>query len=269
MQTAGFMRASVVILSAVSLFCTSAFASEATVNAALGRKPVSPVLFTSLGDEATQAQLAASRGIELPGELGKVALFGTLANESFGGVFNEGGAAPMQGAAVDLYTDYDGAGRGFGNTLVKGTSSNPTLSVFAAYDFDANVTVVLVNASPTAPDAVTVGFKGIGQKGDWRAFELKADGTIAPAGSGTIYEAVLTRTVQPYSALLIEYRPVGGILPVWEAPKEDVVVPAAGVVESDAAAQPLGCSATGGEVGVLALFAMLAVSRSLLTPARL
>jgi len=259
MHTERSMRASVAIVSAVSLFCTGAFGSEATVNAALDRKPVSPTLFTSLGDEASQAQLAASRGIVLPGELGKVALFGTLARESFAGVFNEGGGAPMQGSAVDLFTNYDGTGRGFGSTMVKGSSTNPDLQVFAAYDFDANVTVVLVNASPTAQDAVSLGFKGIGQKGDWRAFELKVDGTIAPAGSGTLYEALLTRTVQPYTALLVEYRPVGGILPVWEAPKEDVVVPSGAVVEADAA-QPMGCSAAGGNIGFLAI-AVLAVTR--------
>ncbi len=233
------------------LFCTSGIASEATVNAAQNRKPIAPTLYDSLGDEMHQAQLAASYGIDLSNpDLVKVALLGTLGQNSAGPVFSEGAPPPVVGPALALFTNYDGQGARFGNMAFATQGSNPLMSVFAAYDLDANVTVVLLNKSQTMPDSVVLGFKGTGQKGNWRAFELGADGQITPAGSGTIYDAVLTRTVQPFTALLVEYRPVGGILPVAES--KEITLPAAQVVESDAAPQPAGCNSAG-DAGVLSL----------------
>lgn len=256
------MRTSLPLVVAASFFCTAAFATDATVNAAEGRKPIAPQIYNGgLGDEMHQAQLAATYNIGLPnGELARVALLGTFGQKSVAGVFSEAPLPPAQGAAIELFTNYDGVGARFGNTSIQTVTSNPMLSVFASYDVDGKVTVVLLNKSATAADAVVLGFKGIGQKGDWRSFEMTGDGRIAPAGTGTLYNAVLTRTVQPYTALLVEYRPVGGILPVWSTPAADVVIPAARVVEADAA-QPTGCSASGAGLMSLALLGLVGLLR--------
>ena len=254
------MRTSLPLLVA-SLCCTGAFATTATVNAAESRKPIAETIYTgSLGDEMNQAQLAATYSIDLPmGELAKVALLGTFGQESVA-VFSEGPVTPAQmSPAIALFTDYDGKGARFGNTSIQTVSTNPLMSVFAAFDLDANVTVVLLNKSATVSDAVVLGFKGIGQKGDWRAFELAADGRITAAGTGTIYDAVLTRTVQPYTALLVEFRPVGGILPIRPAPQADAV-PAIKTVEAPAT-QAMGCSAADAGLLSLGMLSLLGLMR--------
>jgi MYXO-CTERM domain-containing protein len=250
-------------LAASLLFATGAIASEATVNAAESRKPIAPTIYNGMfGDEMQQAQLAASYAINLPnGELAKVALLGTFGQKSVTGVFSEAPLPPAQGAAIALYTNYDGQGSAFGDTSIQTVTSNPLLSVFASFDLDGKVTVVMLNKSQMASDAVVLGFKGIGQKGDWRAFELKADGTIVPAGNGTIYDAVLTRTVQPYSAVLVEFKPVGGILPIRVTPPAEVTVPAAQVLETESAPQTMGCSVADAGVMSLAMLALLGLMR--------
>ena len=235
-------------------------ATEATVNAAESRKPIARAIYSgNYADVALQAQLAAM-SIDLPaGELAKVALLGTFGQTSAAGAFTEGPAPePTPSPAIALYTNYDGQGGRFGDTSINTVSTNPLLSVFAAFDLDAKVTVVMVNRSAMVSDAVQLGFQGMGQKGTWRAFELGADGQISPAGTGTIYDAVVSRTVKPYTALLIEYRPVGGILPVRATPAPDVI-PAARVVEEEAAPQPAGCSSVG--FGSMALIGLLGLMR--------
>ena len=260
MHKVGAMRTSLTLALVSTLFSTGAFATDVSVNAAENRKPIAESIYNGVfGDEMQQAQLSASYAINLPnGELAKVALLGTFGQKSVSGVFSEGPVQPVQSAAIDLFTNYDGKGGRFGNTSVQTVSSNPLMSVFAAFDLDAKVTVVLLNKSATVSDAVVLGFQGIGQKGDWRAFELTADGRIAAAGTGTLYDAVLTRTVQPYSALLIEYRPVGGILPVYPAPAPELS-PAVQVVEAPAA--PMGCSVADAGFSFMAMLALLGVMR--------
>ncbi len=239
----------------VALFCSTAALAmtQASVNAAESRKPIAPTIYNGdFGDEMTQAQLGASYGIGLPnGELARVALLGTFGQKSVTGVFSEAPLQPAQGAAIQLYTDYDGQGAKFGNTSVQTASTNPNLSVFAAYDLDAKVTVVLLNKNAMVSEPVVLGFKGVGQKGDWRAFEMSADGKITPAGTGTLYDAQLTRTVQPYTALLVEFRPVAGILPVYTPAPVEVTLPAAKTVTSESATQPMGCAVT--DVGFLSM----------------
>ena len=254
MHSVGYMRTSTLLL-VTSLLGANAFAADATVNAAESRKPISAAIYNALGDETQQAELAAAYAIDLPtGELARVALLGTFGQNSVA-IFPEGPVPPMQSAAISLFTNYDGKGAGFGDTSIQSSSSSPTLSVFSSFDADAKVTVVLLNKSAVASETVVLGFKGIGQKGDWRAFELSTDGVITPAGNGTLFDASLTRTVRPYSAVLIEYRPVGGILPIRTEPAADVVIAAGTEVEAPAATQSMGCSASGStvEVGVLAV----------------
>lgn len=246
------MRALVAV--AIFLSVPAALGSTATVNAGEDRKPIAPTIYNGVfGDEMQQAQLSAAYAINLPnGELARVALLGTFGQKSISGMFSEAPLPPAQGAAIELFTNYDGKGARFGNTSIHTVSSDPLLSVFASFDLDANVTVVLLNKSPTASNAVDLGFKGIGQKGDWRAFEMTSDGRITPAGTGTVYDAVLTRTVQPYTALLVEFRPVGGILPV-KAPPLPEISPAVSVVEVPAdAPAATGCSAAS-DVGLLSI----------------
>ena len=251
------MRTKLPLFAALFFSTASLAMTEASVNAAESRKPIAPTIYNGVfGDDMAQAQLTASYGIGLPnGELARVALLGTFGQKSVTGVFSEAPLPPVQGAAINLYTDYDGQGARIGDTSVATASTNPNLSVFAAFDLEAKVTVVLLNKSAVASETVVLGFQGIGQKGDWRAFELSTDGVITPAGNGTLFDASLTRTVRPYSAVLIEYRPVGGILPIRTEPAADVVIAAGTEVEAPAATQSMGCSASGStvEVGVLAV----------------
>jgi hypothetical protein len=241
-------------LFAALLCSTAALAmTEASVNAAESRKPIAPSIYNgAFGDEMTQAQLGAAYGIGLPnGELARVALLGNFGQKGVTGVFSEAPLPPAPSPAVALYTDYDGHGGRFGDTSVLVASSNPNLSVFAAYDLDAKVTVVLLNKSATLSEPVVLGLKGVGQKGDWRAFEMSADGTIAPAGTGTLFDAQLTRTVAPYTALLVEFRPVAGILPVYTPAPVEVTLSAVKSVEAAPAAAPMGCAVT--DVGFLSM----------------
>ena len=262
MQNVGVMRTFPIVVAAVTLLSTGAFATDVSVNAAAARKPIAPSIYNGVfGDEMHQAQLSAAYSINLPnGELARVALLGVFGQASVTGVFSEAPMPPAQGAAVELYTNYDGEGGRFGDTSIETATTNPMLSAFAAFDLDAKVTVVLVNKSDTVSDATKLDFKGIGQKGNWRAFELTTDGRIAAAGSGTIYDAVLTRTVRPYTALLIEYRPVGGILPIRTPPPAEVV-PLAEVVQPDDQSPPAGCSASGPGLISLAMIVLVGLVR--------
>ncbi len=257
------MRTQAPLLIAV-LLSGAAFATEASVNAADDRKPIAPSAYNGdFGDEAHQAQMLAAYGINLPsGELARVALLGTFGQKNVTGQLSEAPLPPAQpGAAIAMYTNYDGQGSRFGDTSIRTQSSNPLLSVFASFDLDAKVTVVLLNKSAMVADAVVLDFKGMGQKGAWRAFELSPDGCrIVAAGNGMIYDAELTRTVQPYSALLIEFRPVGGILPI-RTPAPADAIPAALNVEEKAAPAPMGCSAAEAGMLSLSLLALLGVMR--------
>lgn len=225
-----------------SLVCAAAHAGRVTVNAAEQRSPIATEIYEgALGDEPQQAELAAGSGLRLSaGELARVELLGVLGQRGFTGARSQ----PAPSAALELYTNYDGRGARFGATSIRATSDSPSLAAFAAFDLDANVTVVLVNESTESTSQAVVDFQGIGQKGGWRAFELTAEGRISPVGAGTIYDAQLVRTVRPYTAVLLEYRPVGGILPI----RAQVVLPAAGDIE---ARHAMGCSAT--DLGYLSL----------------
>ncbi|MBS1148457.1 MAG: hypothetical protein H6Q89_155 [Myxococcaceae bacterium] len=251
------MRTGASLLAAGLLFGGGALATEARVNAAAGRQPIAPAIYEgSFGDPAQEARLAAAWGIALPNrELARVALLGMFGQQGVAGGSSGPPLPADHGPAIALYTNYDGQGGRFGHTSIQTHSANRQLSVFAAFDLDAKVTVVLLNQSPAVADAVVLGFQGMGQKGSWRAFELTGDGPIAAAGAGTLYDAVLTRTVQPYSAVLIEYRPVGGILPI----RAEEPLPAVEGVEGVAA--PIGCSASALEILSLALLARVGFGR--------
>ena len=121
------MRTQLPLLIAALTLGTAASASEATVNAAESRKPIAPTIYNGVfGDEMTQAQLAASYSIGLPnGELARVALLGTFGQKSVSGVFSEAPLPPAQGAAIDLYTNYDGEGGHFGDTSIQAVTTNP------------------------------------------------------------------------------------------------------------------------------------------------
>lgn len=235
------------LLFAAALTANAALATEVTVNAAEDRKVIAARLYDAPFGDAAQQQAAG-------GALGIALLLGQWGQQGASAPFNEAPLVPTApAAAVRLYTDYDGQGARFGDTSIAASSANPLLFAFAAFDLDAHVTVVLLNQGATAAEAVAIGFKGVGQKGAWRAFALAADGQLSPAGSGTTYDALILRTVPPRTALLVEYRPVGGILPIQAA--APVQLPAARTVEAPAA--PMGCSAT--EAGLLSLSLLVLV----------
>ncbi len=239
----------------VFLFGASALASTVTVDATTGRQPIPADGYGGvLGDEAHQAELLEAHGLPLPvSDLGRVALLGVLGRAGF---VDDWPTTPEQGAALQLFTNYDGEGGRFGDTSISATVSPGVLLAFAAFDLDARVTVVLVNAGASADDAV-IALGGMGQKGHWRAFALGADGKVALVDEGTTYDALLRHPVPASTALLIEYAPVGGILPLAPAPL-DTYRPAVREVDTalPAAEAPVGCSSMPGGLALLALLAL-------------
>lgn len=245
------------LFTAVLLLSAAASAADVTVNAAEGRQPIPTELYSGvLGDEGHQAELIEAHGLALPvGDVARVALLGILGRE---GLVDDWPATPEQATALKMFLDYDGEGGRFGDTSIVTTSSSGGLLAFAAYDSDARVTVLLVSNGMGADEMATVGFKGMGQKGGWRAFELGADGKVAFLDQGTTYDAVIRHAVRPSTALLVEYRPTGGILPLAPAPLDAITpavqqaYPAAHPAED--AAQPMGCQS----VSMTAPFAWIA-----------
>jgi hypothetical protein len=233
-----------------ALWSLSAVAATVTVDGSLNRHPISNRVYQSANDQ----DLADEWSIDLSqASLGKVELLGVLGRE---GAISARPTEESDGP-FKLYQDYDGAGARFGDTSIHASSTSPLLVAFAAFDENARVTVVLLNKSAESTQNVSLGFKGIGQKGAWRAFELDADGAIGAAGSGTIYDAVLNRTLRPTTALLIEFNPVGGILPIWDA----APMPATVAVEAPAA-PPVGCSAGGAGGLAAALLVLVGLTRA-------
>lgn len=244
------------LVATVCLFGCSAFASIVAVDASSGRQPIPSDLYGGvLGDEAHQAELLEAHGIPLPvGDVARAALLGVLGRAGF---VDDWPTTPEQNPALTLFTNYDGEGARFGDTSISATATSGGLLAFAAYDSDARVTVVAVNPGAVADDAV-VTLGGMGQKGRWRAFTLSADGKVAFVGEGTTYDAVIRHAVPASSAVLIEYRPVGGILPLPAEPLP-VFSPALESTEArlPAADEPRGCSSMPGGLMLLALLGLL------------
>jgi hypothetical protein len=116
--------------------------------------------------------------------------------------------------AFKLFRNYDGQGSKFGDTSVRAISSaDAVLTAFAAFDAAGHVTVVLINKDPLITDTANITFTGVGATGPFRAFQFGAGGRLASVGTGTVTGGVLTRTVQPYTATLIEFTPADGIGP--------------------------------------------------------
>ncbi|MBS1151150.1 MAG: hypothetical protein H6Q89_2848, partial [Myxococcaceae bacterium] len=253
---------------ALCLLGANAFAAPVTVtvDASQDRRPIAPGVYASLGNDAEQQASAEHWAVGVAnGQLAKTMLFGIFGRDGVTSTPSGDPLVLLEQAADRLYGNYDGAGGRFGTTSIAAHSSDSAVSAFASFDDSARVTVVLVNKSLEVAAAVELGFKGIGQQGAWRAFALNAAGQISPAGTGTTWDAVIPRSLMPTSALLVEFNPVGGILPIRPAVQVD---PPALAAPSVVSPQTAGCSSVGGvSLGLLALLG-LGLQRRPARPAR-
>ena len=147
---------------------------------------------------------------------------GALAQVEVLGLFGREGVelaaletVPPDGAigedAFKLFRNYDGTGAQFGATSIRARSSDVnTLSAFAAYR-GGTVTLVLVNKDPNFSATADITFAGTNNAGPWRAFAFSSTSRLTLLDAGAIDGGVLTRTLAPYSAELLEFIPTSGI----------------------------------------------------------
>ena len=83
----------------------------------------------------------------------------------------------FQLAAIDMFTNYDGAGNGFGDTLVKTEYENKNISVYSSVDSadDSVVKIIAVNKSIHDEMPVSIAVSSDNEYGDIGIYELYGD----------------------------------------------------------------------------------------------
>ncbi|MGN0667314.1 MAG: glycoside hydrolase family 44 protein [Huintestinicola sp.] len=80
-------------------------------------------------------------------------------------------------AAINMFTDYDGSGNGFGNTLVRSEYSNDDISVYSSIDNDDEsvVKIIITNRSAHKETPVRIALSSDNEYSDGEVYSLYGD----------------------------------------------------------------------------------------------
>lgn len=106
-------------------------------------------------------------------------------------------------AAIDMFTNYDGAGNGFGNTLVKTVYENEKISVYSSVDSenDSVLKIIAVNKAIHDETPVSIAVCSEGKYADAEVYELYGEKAEIRAADGIekISDNNFTYTLKPLS----------------------------------------------------------------------
>ena len=154
-------------------------------------------------------------------------------------------------AAINMFTNYDGKGSGFGDTLVKSESSDRnTVSVYSSTDENGTLRMILTNKSLHEGTPVSISISGENDYSAPEMYELYGDSAeIRNSGTLELDGNTLTCSLKPLSVTELVFEP---LKPVETA-------------ESDkgTTSVPIVPAAVGGAVAVAALVAFALVRKNI------
>lgn len=180
--------------------------------------PLLPTLQASINEYYPGTKLSLTEynfggGGNISGGIAQVEALGCFAEE---GIFlaclspEKNADTRYQYSAINLFTNYDGNGAGFGNVSVRAENDNIELcSSFAAIDNDGRLNIILANKSDSLTETININISSEYKYSSAKIYGF-SDGypDISESAPFSVYEDTVSVVLEPYSVILVSLSPV-------------------------------------------------------------